>query len=205
MLGIGKRFNSKKDNIKLSILILSITERVDTYLKFLIDKLNMQIKNRPIELVVLLDNQKNTIGSKRNQLLENAQGEYICFIDDDDDIADTYVAKIIKALKKRPDCVVFDSWVTMKKKKTKNNVKGKICKFGIEYENKNQNEEYQRLPNHLMVIKKSLLQDIRFLNTNFGEDTDWSEKIKHRIIKQERIDDILYYYNYDHKISRSGK
>ena len=199
-----KIFNSKKNNIKLSILILSITERVNPYLIFLLDKLNIQIKKHPIELVVLLDNQKNTIGNKRNQLLENAQGKYICFIDDDDDIADTYVEKIIKALKKNPDCVVFDSWVTLKKKKTKNNVKGKLCKFGIEYENKNLNEEYHRLPNHLMVIKKSLLIDIRFLDTNFGEDTDWSEKIKPRIIKQERIDEILYYYNYDHKISRSG-
>ena len=205
MFGMGKQINSKKNNIKLSILILSITERLDSYLKFLLDKLQIQIKNQPIELVILLDNQKRTIGSKRNQLLENAQGEYICFIDDDDDIADTYVERIIKSLKKNPDCVVFDSWVTMKKKKSKNNVLGKLCKFGIEYENENLIEEYHRLPNHLMVIKKSLLAGIRFLNTNFGEDTDWSEKIKHRIIKQERIDEILYYYNYNHKISRSGK
>ena len=194
-----KMFNSNHKKIKLSILILSITSRLQNYLLPLIEKICNQIKDYPVELIVLSDNEQQTIGSKRNQLLENSQGEYICFIDDDDDISDEYIEKIILAMDNKPDCIVFDSWVTL------NNDEGKLCKFGIEYENINLKEEYNRLPNHLMVIKKSLLTNIRFLNTNFGEDTDWSEKIKHRINKQIRIDDVLYYYNYDHTTSRSGK
>ena len=48
-----------------------------------------------------------------------------------------------------------------------------------------------------------LLANIRFKKTNFGEDTDWSTKIKHRLITQERIDEILYYYKYDKNKSKA--
>ena len=54
-----------------------------------------------------------------------------------------------------------------------------------------------------MVIKKNLLANIRFKKTNFGEDTDWSNKIKHRLVTQERIDEILYYYKYDKNKSKA--
>ena len=192
-----KIFKSNQKKIKLSILILSITSRLQNYLLPLIDKISKQIKDYPVELIVLTDNQQQTIGSKRNQLLENSQGEYICFIDDDDDISDKYIEKILLAIDNKPDCIVFNSWVTL------NNDEGKLCKFGIEYENQNLEKEYRRSPNHLMVIKKNLLANIRFKKTNFGEDTDWSNKIKHRLVTQERIDEILYYYKYDKNKSKA--
>jgi len=194
---IKKIFKPNHKKIKLSILILSISSRLQNYLLPLVEKISSQIKDYPVELIILTDNQQQTIGSKRNQLLENSQGEYICFIDDDDDISDEYIEKIILAMDNKPDCIVFDSWVTL------NNDEGKLCKFGIEYKNQNLEKEYRRAPNHLMVIRKILLANIRFQKTNFGEDTDWSNKIKHLLVTQERINEILYYYRYNSNKSKA--
>ena len=77
--------------IKLSILIPSIPERKEQ-LDYLLNKL------RPIPFVrdhceIIVDNSKRhdegglSVGYKRQALLDKAKGEYIWFLDDDDDFA----------------------------------------------------------------------------------------------------------------------
>jgi len=99
--------------IKLSILIPSIPERADT-LKSLIAKLEWQIKKaeaeKSVEIICLIDNKQITIGEKRNRLKNMANGEYFCFVDDDDDIYDEYIGAILVATLNGTDVISFDSW-----------------------------------------------------------------------------------------------
>ena len=44
----------------------------------------------------MLDNKRRSVGSKRNCLLDSAHGEYVSFIDDDDEVATDYVDKILR-------------------------------------------------------------------------------------------------------------
>ena len=51
-----------------------------------------------IEIITEEDNGENSVGKKRNNVLDRAAGEYVCFIDDDDMVTDIYVSEIVNAL-----------------------------------------------------------------------------------------------------------
>lgn len=88
---------------KLSILICSLDERKDK-LKKLTDILNKQT-NDNVEILANVDNRTKSVGMKRNELVKEAQGQYVCFIDDDDEIAPNYIPKIMDAIETSPDVV----------------------------------------------------------------------------------------------------
>ena len=89
--------------MKLSILILSTAERVN-YLTNLLAILKPQLVENEVELVMQIDDGEATIGEKRNEALAKAEGKYICYIDDDDEVAPNYVELILNAIKNDPDC-----------------------------------------------------------------------------------------------------
>ena len=89
--------------LKLSILILSIPSRLEKY-KILQDKLLDQIGDREdVELLCLIDNKSMHIYEKRNELLRSARGSHIVWLDDDDDVADTYIERLTQAIELHPD------------------------------------------------------------------------------------------------------
>lgn len=186
-------------HIDLSILVLSLLERRSTFLPRLLDSLDRQVRGRPVEVLVLMDNGRREIGEKRNQLKAMARGAYICYIDDDDRIAEHYVDAILSALTTGPDVVVFDAWVTLDGKA------GKICKYGYEFNPANRREAYYRKPNHLMVHKRQNVRAIPFKEISLGEDDEWAARVAPHIKSQVRIDDTLYYYEYNRSTSRSSK
>jgi len=190
--------------IKLSILILTIPNRRKTFLNSLLDNLEKQTKNQnDIEILVLYDNKKRSVGEKRTNLLKLAKGEYVTFIDDDDRISDDYTSSILQALKENPntDCVVYDCICTI------NNAQHKIhCKYGIEYEynhNNSGNGFWTGKPAHTMIYKTSLVQDISYVFKNYGEDMDWVGQAHKKIVHQTRIDKILYYYDFRNATSET--
>ena len=70
---------------KLSVLVPTITTRAEVAER-LFRSLEQRIGSYPVELLMLRDNRWQNIGEKRNQLLRAATGEYITFLDDDDDL-----------------------------------------------------------------------------------------------------------------------
>jgi len=99
-----------KDNIKLSILILSIPSRFDI-VRPLIDKLMKQIGEREdVEILSLMDNKSLHIWEKRNELMKIARGTHITWLDDDDNVSDNYVSKLTETIVLNPnaDVISFD-------------------------------------------------------------------------------------------------
>ena len=90
-------------NIKLSILICSVenNERQESLNK-LVHELNHQVcsnyAENIVEILVEKDNGTMSVGKKRNVLIDKANGEYICFIDDDDYVAENYLNLILQNL-----------------------------------------------------------------------------------------------------------
>src|SRR4030095_2341394 len=72
-----------------------------------------QIRNDPVEHLVLLDNKKRTVGEKRDALMRAARGDYISFVDDDDMIALDYVALILQKIRLAPDVITFMQQATV--------------------------------------------------------------------------------------------
>ena len=170
--------------IKLSILIPTLPNRLELFYLPLMKILLKQIEPyNNIELISLFDNKKRTIGRKRQNMIDIIQGEYVCFIDDDDRISDDYIKLIMDTLDNNPntDCVVFWSCINQP------NMEDKIVKFGF--------EEGNNLPCHVHVWKSSIVKKYEYKNINHGEDNDWINRAKNDIHHLSKIDKILYYYD----------
>jgi glycosyltransferase involved in cell wall biosynthesis len=170
--------------IKLSILIPTLPNRLELFYLPLIKILLKQIEPYSnIELISLFDNKKRTIGRKRQNMIDIIQGEYVCFIDDDDRISDDYVKLIMDTLYNNPntDCVTFWSCINQP------NMEDKIVKFGFE----------KNIPPacHVHVWKSSIVKKYEYKNINHGEDNDWINRAKNDIRHLSKIDKILYYYD----------
>ena len=185
-----------------SILICSINERSEKYSKLYdrlnrqIDRWNRKLSENTVEIVSFIDNRgENTIGHKRNWLVENAKGKYISFIDDDDWISDSYVESQAKLLRTNDyDCLELWGEITF------NGRYPKKFTHSIRYDRYSQKDNvYYRPPNHLNCIRKKIAEKFPFPEKNIGEDTDWAMKIcRSGLLKREKENTLtLYYYRYD--------
>ena len=66
------------------------------------------------------------------------------------------------------------------------------------YATTNNTIKYERYPNHLNCIKKSLVFDIKFPEISFGEDKTWADKVyESQVLKTEHyIDEVMYHYKF---------
>lgn len=182
--------------IKLSILIATIQERQGQFLA-LKSYIEAQLPESGVEVVFCCDNREMSIGAKRQQLLEMAQGEYVCFIDDDDMIHPEYVPKIMSAIGMGVDCVGFlvalDGWEN-------NRI---ICSLSNQWQGWYDNVggyRFVRCPNHLSVLKREHCLAIGYRDKRGGEDADFSLALKASgLVKTEHfITEIMYEYRFKH-------
>ena len=117
--------------MKVSILICSVNDRFLNLYK-LTNKLDEQIGDRKnlVEYRYLGDGRSVTIGEKREDLKKLAKGDYIFFIDDDDDISDDYVDQCLRAAEKNPDAITFECEYS-----NKGTGNRKHIIFGMDYRN----------------------------------------------------------------------
>jgi glycosyltransferase involved in cell wall biosynthesis len=181
--------------IKLSILVPTVPSRIELFYVKIMKELLRQIEpyKNEIELISLFDNKKRSIGKKRQEMVNLAQGEYIVFIDDDDRISDDYISQIMLSLSENQDtdCIVFDSICRV------NGGINKLCKYGIEFEygDINNGLEWRGKPAHTMVYAASIVKNHQYTDMGSGEDYNWVKRAYLDIKNQTRIDKVLYYYD----------
>lgn len=185
-------------NVILSILICSLEERFHSFSR-LYEKLQKQSEpyKELIEIRFQKDNGEMSTGEKRNLLLSRAEGKYICFVDDDDDISDDYISSIIQALEENSDCdCVGIQGLLMSSKGSF------LFEHSIEHQgwyttfnpNSPNDPMFIRTPNHLNPVKKSIAEQIGFSLKNFGEDGDYSMGIKRYLKTEVFIEHPIYFY-----------
>jgi hypothetical protein len=177
-------------NIRLSILIAS--SRPDMT-QAMVKKLQEQSPEN-VEILYLGDNKRQTIGHKRQSLLETAQGDYIVFVDDDDDVADDYVPMIMDGIKRNPDCFVFgvEYW--------HNGCHIQDVRYSKDFgEDINTNVLFLRIPNHIMVVKRELALKAGFTNKNWGEDAEYAKALLPHLKIQAKSNRNLYKYLHSYK------
>lgn len=185
---------------KLSILIAALDFR-----KEMLDKLREKITKQSeavtdpqqsdpnVEIVWLSDDGTTmSVGEKRNRLLAMASGEYVAFVDDDDDIADTYVADMLKALEEKPDCVTFKGLVTTDGKNPEE------FRFDMNYDHntwaRDANGVHMRCPSTWCAIKSSIAKGVKFMDIYCAEDRVWAIMLYPLLQSQVYIDKHLYFY-----------
>jgi len=178
-------------NLLFSILTPAVPARLGK-LAALSAELAIQIAEQPVEHLVLMDNQRRTIGEKRDALLRAAIGDYVAFVDDDDSVSNDYVASIMEAAESRPDVITF------RQKTLVNNLAGEI-EFGLG----NQNEPFKpggttkRNAWHVCAWRRSLAILSSFPAINYGEDWQFAEKLCGlKGLRSIHIPRVLHCYNY---------
>jgi glycosyltransferase involved in cell wall biosynthesis len=203
-----------KDNIKLSILILSIPSRLH-FLKPLMEKLEDQIGDRQdVEIISLMDNKSFGISEKRNELMKLARGSHLTWIDDDDDVADNYISKLTEAIYCNPqvDVISFNQLCYLE------GIEAKVfSKMGNPHEdvtidpsNPSRYKDTLRPPYHWCVWKTSLAKlenfrsNVLIQGSDVGEDIDWLSRLYPRVKQDVYLEnDVLHIYRYSKNISES--
>jgi glycosyltransferase involved in cell wall biosynthesis len=184
--------------MKLSILICTIPERQPMF-KQLLNELRGQVRAlNCFDKVECVYNDKPkgsiTIGKKRNNLLTESKGEYVCFIDDDDGVHPNYISEILKAIDKQPDCIGF---------KIKCDMEGAICdaasSMKYEWADNVDGFRYVRSIYHKTPVKRDIAIQVGFPDKSFGEDYEYSMGLKKFLNKEIFIDEFLYNYNYKYE------
>jgi len=180
--------------ITLSILICSVDiEERQEKLKKLISELHRQIsKNYAeeiVEIIVDTDNMTKSVGKKRNDLIEKAQGEFICFIDDDDFVTENYLSTILYHLNSGIDILLIGI------KHYQNGVNQIKILPSLYIDNMKTNEAIFRTNHfHLCPHKKSIAKNVLFECINFAEDMLYSQNMVKHINNSYLISEPIYIY-----------
>lgn len=177
---------------RLSLLLATVENRADLFAK-LYAHLEAQAKDKPVELVVACDAKQISIGKKRQNLLEQAKGDYVAFIDDDDWVADDYVDRILTALEASPDCVGFLINCTSNGGPVRKAITSMRYPRWIE---NHDGYAHCRSIYHKSVVKRELALKVGFPDMRYAEDRWFSDGIM-RIVKTEAfVDAVLYHYRF---------
>jgi hypothetical protein len=182
---------------KLAILIPYTPDRQKLY-----DRVTAQIKEQilhhPVIIIPYLTKHSKdggpTTGAKRNWLLDRAREQnasHIAFVDSDDLVGPNYIERNMEGVYGDYDCC--ELWGQYYENgKMLNPFHHSIIHDHWWHDSK----FYYRNPNHLNVIKLSLLDNIRFQDKTIGEDGWLSIDIqKAGVLKREYpIKEIIYYY-----------
>ncbi len=151
-----------------------------------------------IECFYYKDNKEMTIGEKREKLYAAARGLFSVQWDDDDDIADGGLQKIIKAIKDTEEASPVDV-ITYREKCMMNGVY-KTCNHSIEYDKWMDNwdgYDYVRTPFYKDVIRTDIAKQVPFPKIRWNEDEQWSYAIQPLLNTEHHIDEEIYHYIYN--------
>jgi glycosyltransferase involved in cell wall biosynthesis len=189
-------------NPMLSILIPSLPERGHGA-SLLITEIGYQIARAhqaglPLaEVLMLVDNRRRPTGAKRNALIAIARGAYVGQVDDDDHVSTNYVEKILQTISRAPeaDVIVFDIDVTGYAARGGHD---KMARFDLAFgSDSDDGPFYKRLPNHLMIWRRSIARAVPFPEISRGEDHAWAKAACKLARIQMRIDGPpLYHYDF---------
>lgn len=180
--------------MKLSILIPSVSQH-EIFLNELLLKLDKQVDAYPGMIEILIDkHETDSTGEKRNRLLRGAKGEYIVFIDADDEVYPYYVDEIMKGIPADCDCMGIQGYMTTDGK----------SKIGFELSKDFNNETirrdgkhfYLRKTNHICPVKRELAMQVMFPDKSNAEDKDYSEMLNPLLKTEYTIIPVMYHYRF---------
>jgi glycosyltransferase involved in cell wall biosynthesis len=181
----------------LSILTPACWNRVEQG-RALHEKLIHQPGFSHIEHLVIYDNRARSIGMKRQALLNSARGDFIAFVDDDDDVSEDYVTRLIEAIIEHPeaDVITFDQAAIYNGKPFTVHFQlgakdDKLILDGPDH------QCITRGPWHVCAWRRTKIRHCQFLDTNYGEDAAWVAQARQHVTRAHHINAILHTYRHD--------
>lgn len=181
--------------MKLSILTPAIWDR-DYKAKALWVKIRGQIEaaeaDGEVEHLVYFDNKARSIGAKRQALIDTARGDYVAFVDDDDDISADYVECLLKGAGSNADVLTFKQDAHWGKQRS-------IVHFSGRHRDETFNPDgvTKRAPWHNCAWRREVVEGCLFGESNYGEDLVWCRQARKRVRNEMHIDRVLHIYRHD--------
>jgi glycosyltransferase involved in cell wall biosynthesis len=166
----------------LSIIMITIPERAERF-NWLKNKVQKQISEcqkthrtlGQIEIVEVMTPKfkdgGGSIGRKRQTGLDQSKGEYVCWLDDDDDIAPNYVEEVVRMANKGADVCTFSSmcrfdnfWMVAE------------MHFNTKHDDQARPAIIKRRPWHVCAFRRGVLEGVNFPDANWDEDTKFIEQ-----------------------------
>ena len=181
----------------MSFLIPTIPGR-ETSLRNVVSMIHEKMKRIAPELRYTIDigfdNRETSIGMKRQSLLEQANGKYLAFVDDDDEITDEYIEDLQKCIQGG-----FHTMRLQGRMKQYTFVHSLDVKLTDMMATTTDPPVFQRPPNHLNPMLADVAKLIHFKNAVHGEDLDWTISLfKSGFLETQYTSDasrIHYIYN----------
>lgn len=138
-----------------------------------------------------MDDKRRSIGLKRDALVQTAKGKYLCFVDDDDDVAAAYVDTLLKLSESNADVLCFRSLLRM-------GAESRIVDFSIYNENEQVSSAkiVRRRPFPVCAFKTEMARRVRFKDVNYSEDWDWSKRVLKTVKTEAKTRKVLHIYNH---------
>jgi hypothetical protein len=181
------------DAPRLTIALATVVNRAALF-ALLHAEVKRQAEGKPVEILVACDDKEISIGKKRQNLLEQATGNHICFIDDDDWISTDYVDSILTALETNPDCVGFKITCTT------NGYYPASAIASMRYQQWCDGRDgyaHCRSPYHKTPARTTIARQVGFPDLRYGEDRIYSEGITRLIKTESFVDKVLYFYRFN--------
>lgn len=175
----------------LSILTPAIWER-EKDVKTLKEYLAWQ-GDFPFEHLVLFDDKTRSVGLKRQALLDAAIGEYVAFVDDDDNVSPDYLSRLFDAAKLGADVITFKQLSII-------NGKNGFIEFNLGHtidEPFKPSDIAKRGPWHVCAWRRELVKRCVFPDSSYGEDQSWSHQARALARNAAHIDAVLHFYHHD--------
>lgn len=189
--------------ILLSILICTIPERKERFDKLLNELMRQKeifdTYHNTIGRVEILANKDKrfldgglSIGKKRQALVQDAEGKYLCFLDDDEDISPDYLETLMRLCNMDADVVTFRAMVKL------SNFWALVDMQLVHKFNDQASPDYtvRRCAWHMCPIKSVYAKMFQFADINNAEDYIWMEQVTACCSTEAHTNRILYQYNH---------
>ena len=155
-----------------------------------------------VELLIEEDNGKAASGTKRNTLIARSRGEYVAFVDDDDQVSDDYVSQLLAGIATGADVITFQLEYLRVHAGTR-----ALWEFHLH------SEDHKIMPtgmrsmtaNHLCAWKRELAAAVPWMPIGYMDDCFWYRGlIATGLPKTEHhIPSVLYRYLYRQSLTRN--
>lgn len=185
------------NDVLWSILIPTLSSRREKLRRLLDVLLPQAEEDGCVEVVALHNDGEKPLAEYRQALLEDARGEYLSFVDDDDLVAADFVAAVTAAMYTRPDFIAFEAAYY------RDGRFDSCVRTGLQYQTwRDDGDRRDRDVTHLNPVRAELARQADFRAPSEGAE-DWSYVSALRPLLKTQADTGKLLYHYHHNSSDS--
>lgn len=146
---------------------------------------------------ILVNNDKRfldgglSIGKKRQELVDRAEGKYLCFLDDDESISGNYLETLVRLCHQDKDVCTFRNI-----SKLSNYWMMVDMSLFFDNEQPSPNEIVKRKAWHICPVRSVFAKQHYFNDSNYGEDWSWMENVLSHCTTEAKSNSIIHQYNH---------